>query len=288
MFGYVRARRADLRVREDALYRGVYCGLCRSMGECTGQCSRLTLSYDMVFLYLVRASLRGITPTVKTGWCAVHPFHRRPVAQRDEELDYAARVSALLVFGKLCDDLRDEGGIRRFGKRLLLPAARRMQKRAGLGDLYAEIDACLTELAAVETEQRESVDAPADCFGRLLAAIFANGLTGDAKTVASAVGFRTGRWIYAADAADDLSEDAKNGSYNPFLRLYGGMPDDAQRALMESAARIDLAEIENALVLIPESATLAVARNIAACGMADATARVFTRRTGGTGEQESL
>ena len=57
MFGYVRARRADLLVRQDALYRGIYCGLCREMGRCTGQCSRLTLSYDMVFLYLIRASL---------------------------------------------------------------------------------------------------------------------------------------------------------------------------------------------------------------------------------------
>ena len=119
MFGYVRARRADLLVREDMLYRGVYCGLCRAMGRCTGQCSRLTLSYDMVFLYLVRASLAGIKPDVQPGWCAVHPFHRRPIARRDAELDYAARVSALLVYGKICDDLADERGIRRFG--FLLP-----------------------------------------------------------------------------------------------------------------------------------------------------------------------
>ena len=188
MFGYVRARRADLLVREDMLYRGVYCGLCRAMGRCTGQCSRLTLSYDMVFLYLVRASLAGIKPDVQPGWCAVHPFHRRPIARRDAELDYAARVSALLVYGKICDDLADERGIRRFGKRLLAPTAHHMQKRAGLDDLYAELCARLDELSAIEAEKRESVDAPADCFGRLLAAVFAHGLSGDAATVASAIG----------------------------------------------------------------------------------------------------
>lgn len=289
MFGYVRARRADLLVREDMLYRGVYCGLCRAMGRCTGQCSRLTLSYDMVFLYLVRASLVGVKPDVQPGRCAVHPFRRRPIARRDAELEYAARVSALLVYGKLCDDLADERGLRRFGKRLLAPAARRMRKRAGLDDLYAELCARLTELSAIEAEKRESVDAPADCFGRLLAAVFAHGLSGDAATIASAIGYRTGRWIYAVDAADDLAEDAKKGSYNPFLLLYGGMPGDAQRALMESAMRIDLVEIENACALIPESETLAVVRNIAGRGMADAAHRALhPAEPGGKDEQKPI
>ena len=288
MFGYVRARRADLRVREDMLYRGVYCGLCRAMGKCTGQCSRLTLSYDMVFLYLVRASLLGITPALKRGWCAVHPFCRRPVAARDAELDYAARASAVLVYGKLRDDLADERGARRFCRRLLAPVLRGAARRADMEAVAEKVNACLAELSALEAAETASVDAPADCFGRLLAAVFAAGLTGDAETVARAVGYRTGRWIYVADAADDLAADAKSGSYNPFLALYGGMPDAAQLKLAESAARIDLVEIENALVLIPESETLAVARNIAACGMADATARAFAAETGGTVEQKPL
>ena len=288
MFGYVRARRADLIVREDMLYRGVYCGLCRAMGRCTGQCSRLTLSYDMVFLYLVRASLVGVTPRVKPGWCAVHPLTRRPVAVRDAELDYAARVSALLVYGKLCDDLADERGIRRFGKRLLVPAVRGMWRRAGLADLYAKIQAQLTALSAIEAERRVSADAPACCFGQLLAEVFAYGLSGDAQKLASAIGYHAGRWIYAADAADDLADDAKNGSYNPFLLLYGGMPTEAQRALMESAARIDLVEMENACALIPESETLSVVRNIIGRGMADAGARAFAPQIGGDGEQKSV
>lgn len=275
MFGYVRARRADLLVRQDALYRGIYCGLCRAMGHCTGQCSRLALSYDMVFLYLIRASACGITPQVESGWCAVHPFHRRPVVRRDVALDYAARVGILLTYAKLCDDLADEKGMRRLSRRLLAPALRRMKKRAGQEALYAEIAAHLAELSAIEKEERASVDAPADCFGRLLSAVFAYGLEGDAKTVASAIGYRTGRWVYAVDAADDLEQDAKNGSYNPFLRLYGGMPDAQQRTWMEHAACVDLVEIENACALLPESETLAVARNIATCGMADAAARAF-------------
>lgn len=278
MFGYVRARRADLLVRQDVLYRGVYCGLCRAMGHCTGQCSRFSLSYDMVFLYLIRVSARGIVPTMKTGWCAVHPFHRRSIVQRDAELDYVARVGVLLTYAKICDDLTDEKGLRRLSRRLILPALHRMQKRAGVDALYAEIAAHLAELSVIEAEERASADAPADCFGRLMSAVFAYGLDGDAKTVTSAIGYRIGRWIYAVDAADDLEQDAKNGRYNPFLRLYGGMPDAEQRTWMASAACVDLVEIENACALLPESDTLAVARNIATCGMADIAAHAFTRQ----------
>ena len=74
-----------------------------------------------------------------------------------------------------------------------------------------------------------------------------------------------------------------------FWQLYGGMPDDTQRALTESAMRIDLVEIENACALIPESETLAVVRNIAARGMADAAHRVlYPAEPGGKDEQKPL
>ena len=50
MFGYIRTDTPELRVRENEYYKAVYCGMCRAQGKCTGQCSRMTLSYDMVFL----------------------------------------------------------------------------------------------------------------------------------------------------------------------------------------------------------------------------------------------
>lgn len=291
MFGYVRARRADLLVRQDALYRGIYCGLCREMGRCTGQCSRLTLSYDMVFLYLVRASLQGITPQVRQRRCALHPFRRRPMVESDAELRYAAKVSALLVYGKVCDDLSDERGAKRFFKLLARPFAARMKSRADLESLYREIEARQNELYALEAEKLPSVDAPADCFGRLLSAVFAYGLDGDARTIAAAVGFRTGRWIYAVDAADDIDDDAKNGAYNPFILLYGDSVDEKQRELIASAMRIDLCEIANALELAEDSELIYIARNITERGMADATDRAVLHSemtTGGQREQKSV
>ena len=62
MFGYIRPHTPELRVREYEYYKAVYCGLCRSMGKCTGQCSRMTLSYDFAFLSLVRMALSATAP----------------------------------------------------------------------------------------------------------------------------------------------------------------------------------------------------------------------------------
>ena len=80
MFGYVRTVPSELRLREYECYRAYYCGLCRSMGKCTGACSRLTLSYDFVFLAACRAWLCGEKPETKRFRCALHPLRGRAAA----------------------------------------------------------------------------------------------------------------------------------------------------------------------------------------------------------------
>ena len=54
MFGYVKPVPAELLVKEYEFYRATYCGICRSMKKHTGSLSKVTLSYDSVFLALVR------------------------------------------------------------------------------------------------------------------------------------------------------------------------------------------------------------------------------------------
>ena len=65
MFGYVKPHNPELRMRDYECYRAYYCGLCRAMGKCTGQCSRMTLSYDFVFLAAVRCYLAGEEPQIQ-------------------------------------------------------------------------------------------------------------------------------------------------------------------------------------------------------------------------------
>lgn len=282
MFGYIRPHVPELRVREHDYYRGVYCGLCRAMGSCTGCLSRMTLSYDFVCLALLRMTAAGELPTFTPRRCAAHPLTRRSVADPSASLDYCARAAALLGWHKLQDDLADEGGMRRLRARLALPAASAARRRAlreggeEVAALDADIADALTELRALEAESAPSVDAPADTFGRLMCSLAARGLPGDAARIAGEFGRHLGRWIYVIDAIDDYPDDVKLGRYNPFA-ASGGL-DEGRRASLTHALTAELMAVEAALDLLDLEAfpnAEGLLRNLLYLGMPRAAARVL-------------
>ena len=92
MFGYIRPLECELKVREQAQYRGVYCGLCKSIGRRYGQIERLTLSYDCAFLALTLLAISG-NSSFTPGNCGPRVYRgKRPIADASPELDYAADV----------------------------------------------------------------------------------------------------------------------------------------------------------------------------------------------------
>jgi len=247
VFGYVKPFIPDLRVREHELYRGIYCGLCRSMGRHTGCASRLTLSYDFTFLCAVRIVLEKTPVKVSTFRCAASPFKVRPLMHDNKSLAYCASVAAVLTKAKLMDDINDGDTKSTFSKRLLVPYAERMVKRALKydGSLPGEkIDAALSRLSALEKERSPSLDSAADCFGDALSAVFSHGLSGREETIASALGRCIGRCIYVLDAADDKEKDEKSSSYNPLN--ISPLSSEA----LSVAVRLELSRAEAAVSLI--------------------------------------
>ena len=76
------------------------------------------------------------------------------------------------------------------------------------------------ELAELEAERCPSLDRPADAFAVLLAGA-AQGIADPVKRrVAEQLLYHLGRWVYLVDAADDLKEDLKTGSYNPLVLRF--------------------------------------------------------------------
>lgn len=57
MFGYVKAYKPELKVRDYEQYKAVYCSLCKTLGREYGLFARLTLSYDFTFAALLRLAL---------------------------------------------------------------------------------------------------------------------------------------------------------------------------------------------------------------------------------------
>ena len=222
MFGYIRPLVDEMKVRENEMYRAIYCGLCRAMGHHTGCASRMTLSYDFVFLAAFRAAITGEKFDPQPHRCLMHPMKRRMMAEDNDTFAYCARAAAYLTYAKLEDDLADESGARRLAAKSLRPTAAGMRKKAGdLPELEASIAASLGDLRALEEAGSDSIDETAECFGRLLADIFAFGLTGTDARIAREVGRAVGRFIYVTDAADDAPEDGTKNRYNPILRRYG-------------------------------------------------------------------
>lgn len=258
MFGYVRPYRPELRVREDEYYKGTYCGLCKAMGKCTGQCSRLSLNYDLVTFALIRFALAGEKTAFSQERCLVHPFKKRSVMKRNFQLDYTSCVSSLLSYHKIMDDIADESFSKRtFTRIFLLPTVSSMKKRAfkrvdGIFELDEVCKQKLSLLSDIEVNDaaEPSVDIPAGIFGEILGELMAYGFEDAKKKIAYSAGFHLGKWIYVADALDDVEKDIETSNYNPFLRLYGGMPNGEQLKDIELALKNELFGLEAALDLI--------------------------------------
>lgn len=282
MYGYIMTHAPELRVREQEYYRGIYCGLCRTLGKCTGQCSRLTLSYDFAFMATVRMALEKQTPTFKPRRCVAHPLKKRAMAEQDEILSMCAYASGILGYYKLRDDRRDEHGVKRARAVCLSPYAKGLRRRAiknGYADLDGRVSKAMDELAALEMARPVSVDEPAELFGALMSDLMSWRLDGDSDEarIAKAIGRHVGRWIYIVDAADDFEEDRKRRRYNPFDCLWqGGDMTDDRREQIRVALICELQEMERAIDLLELDGDLGgIIRNVMYYGMPLAARRVL-------------
>ena len=282
MFGYIRTDTPELRVRENEYYRAVYCGLCRAQGKCTGQCSRMTLSYDVTFLALLRLAISKEKHEMKLGRCIAHPFKKRAYITGCDAINYCAYASAILLYGKTIDDIQDEKGMKRLKASLFKPFAASMRRRA-IHKGYAELDRSVFEglikLSETEKKRLPSVDEPAECFGNILADIISFGLDGKDEIVMRNIGRHIGKWIYIVDACDDHKEDLEKGRFNPFIYLYNGKPlTEELKKDIETALKLELLAAEPAFDLIDFdgiSDIEGIIKNIIYRGMPDVAERVL-------------
>ncbi len=262
MFGYVRPYQPSLVVADREFYRALYCGVCRSMKKETGALSGFSLNYDLVFLALVRLLTEENHVSIRHRRCIAHPLRRRPMVSQHPATDYAARVSAVLVYYKLKDDIADSRLLGKLPPSAALPVFSVARRRAALGTLDGVIADCLARLAALECERCASIDLPAGVFGELLGEVFAYGTEGEVHDTLFRTGRAIGRFIYAADAADDYEQDVKRGGYNPYVLTYGReLNDDARRDIHASLICM-LAEGEDAFRALPFGGTRTVRRLI--------------------------
>lgn len=234
MFGFVVADAGALSEEEKERYRAVYCGLCLALRDRYGQLSRACLTYDLTFFVLLCNSLHEPAETQGTSHCVMHPAPAAPRAwARSAWTDYAADLSVALAYHKVLDDVADDGDLAaRATERLLAGAYERA--RARIPEQCAEIERTMAAIRAIEQGgAADDPDAAAREFGRMLGRLFAHNQGFWAEAM-EALGNGLGRFIYLMDATVDFANDARTGSYNPFVTL--GSDADAMRATLALAA----------------------------------------------------
>ena len=241
MFGYVRTDTPYLFIKDDKLYRAMYCGVCKGISEVCGQTARMGLSYDVTFLSVLLHNLAGVDVKIEKSHCLTHCIRARQMAEVDEITRRLGALNTALVYFKYTDDIAD--GDRGRGKRLWFKKGyRQVQKK------YPEIARIVREnmqaQEKVEQAKTDSIDRAADATATMLAE-FSDYVLEEKKTEFSHnLCYAIGKWIYLIDALDDYDKDKKKGAYNPFLLAYGA---ESRTALLQGEQGAEVRFVFNAI-----------------------------------------
>ena len=218
MFGYVRTDVPYLYIKDERLYKAMYCGLCKGIAQVCGHSARMGLSYDVTFLSVIMHNILGEDVKIEKQHCLAHCIRARDMAEADELTLKLGALNTLLVYYKYTDDILD--GDHGRGKRLWFKQGFKRAKKK-----YPEIARIVKDNLArqeeVEKNKTDSLDRAADATAEMLAE-FSNYALGDKATKATQnLFYSLGKWIYLIDALDDYDKDLKKGAYNPFIYAYG-------------------------------------------------------------------
>lgn len=221
MFGYLQPYKPYLLVKDYELYKSVYCGLCKKLGNEYGRLARMALSYDCTCYALLAMGLNNRCENVTKKLCTCNPLKKcLYCADGSKELELASAITVLTVYYKLEDDIKDSSFFKGLAARLLRLFARRWRKKAL--KKYPEIDKIIKELNVnqdlAEKSSATNIDQcaePTAAMMKKLVVMLANNET--EKAVLGEFGYFLGKWVYLMDAADDYHKDIKSNSFNPFV-----------------------------------------------------------------------
>jgi len=293
MFGYVEPDKPELKIREFDVFRGYYCSLCKTIGKRYGQIPRLSLSYDLTFLYILLDATSAFPLGGRRERCIAHPMKKRFRVFSNIFAEYASDMNVILTYYSLKDKWDDEksllGGTGSLALKMAFNKARKLHP-----EKCSAIEGYLKDLRTLEKNKCDSVDEAAEPFASLMRELFECGHIKDESTRKTLgwMGYNLGRWIYLIDAFDDLSKDIKHKSYNPILCQYDFNGEDVEsfkervRKALNFNLTYSLSEIEKAYSLLDIEKNKGILDNILYSGLIVKTDAILQGR--GKNEKESI
>ena len=239
MFGFVYINKPELKIKDYELYKGVYCSLCKALGKNYSVLSRFILNYDCTFLSLLIMSRAHTCPGFKQGRCSFNPLKKCSYTVNSEEaLNKGAALTVISSYYKLLDGIADGNFFEKIGYTLIRPLFSVWHNKAKKD--YKDYEDIVKDMFASQLKAEKSADICLDMAAEPTAKMLSSVLELEAENeteskVLSQFGYHLGRWIYLMDAAKDLDEDSKKGSFNPFLVKF------------KSKASVDYNEIESVI-----------------------------------------
>lgn len=273
LFGYVKACKPEMKVKHYEAYKGVYCSVCRTLGKRYGLIARLTLSYDFTFLAIVRMCIGSEVPDFQQKRCPFNPSKKCNFCRNGSSaLDYTADAAMLMVYYKIIDDIADSGILKKLLLMMIKPVFYRYYKKAK--GYQPELDGLIGEMmnrqASLEKAQTADIDEAAEPTALALGEIFCYNCGDEAQgKVLRRMGYCLGRWVYLADALDDMEKDREKGNYNPLI-LSGKTKDDVICTL-----NLTESEIANAYELLEVRHFRSVIENVVYEGLHAEAERIY-------------
>lgn len=220
MFGYVKPFKPHMRISEYETYQAAYCGLCKVLRRDYGFAVKMALSYDFAFLGLMALAMNDYPAEIEQQHFPAHPFKKIPCLCADEGLEFTAAAASILIYSKIKDDEEDRRFLGKLGPKIMLKLTKKAYNKAAekYPDLAEYVAEHLKTQAKLEKENCKSIDKASEPSSNILAEI-ASRLSDDAeqKPILRRFGYLLGRYIYIADAFDDVEKDFRKRGFNPLI-----------------------------------------------------------------------
>ncbi len=257
MFGYVTIEPEALPKERADRYRAFYCGLCRTLRQRHGSLSRITLSYDLTFLYILLNSLYEPQETLGLEHCFLHPVAGRNYVV-SEAAAYCADMNIALAYHKCRDNWQDDRSLISRGEALLLEKAYQ-RVSAQYPEKCRQIESCLAQISELEKAGDTSLDGAANLTAQMLGAVYRYREKDYWADTLCQMGQSLGRFIYLMDAYEDLPADLRKKRYNPLAEQ--SQREDYETFVFQSLNML-IAECTEAFETLPVVQDADLLRNI--------------------------
>lgn len=221
MFGYIKPFEAHMRMCDYETYTSACRGFRKAMKKNYGLSLRMSICGDFALLGLLELSLNGAEADIVNIRSFTHFFKKIPCLITVNGMDFTCASAAILVYNNILDDIEDSRFLKKHAAKRMLKRSYKAYVKASekYPDLAEYVSEQMENQKKLEKENCKTVDRASEPASNILSEI-ASRLSTDPekKRILRRFGFLLARYIYIADAFDDVEEDFRRRGFNPLIR----------------------------------------------------------------------